>query len=262
MRSISIVVAVNDESVLRACLLASPAISEVNDVILKRGFRSAGLAYNEGLAEIRTELAVFVHQDVYLPEGWWDCLERQVGQLAAINPNWGVCGVFGITTTGEEVGHTYSTGLGGVLGCSSAQPRVVRALDEMLLVVRRLSGLHFDHRLPGFHLYGTDICLEAERHGIKCYALSAFCIHNSNSIVALPVAYWRAYAFMRRKWRHRLPVRTPCMTLSRSPWPALRYLLATLPASWKDRYHIRKRCQDPATLYSNLIRAGRHEEHR
>ena len=51
-------------------------------------------------------------------------------------------------------------------------PPQVATLDELLLIVRRDSGLRFDPEL-GFHLYGADICLQASEQGLAVVALAA-----------------------------------------------------------------------------------------
>ncbi len=249
---VSLVVAVNDEGMLRSSLLASPDIAAVEQVILKRGARSAAQTYTEGLAESRGEYVVFVHQDVFLPRGWLECLQRQIDRLTGTDPNWGVCGAYGVTSTGEGAGHIYSTGLGTILGGASLEARLVDTLDELLLVLRRRGGLRFDERLPGFHLYGSDICLEARTRGMNAYALAAFCIHNSRGIRFLPQGYWKAYCYMRRKWWNRLPVETPCLRLSRSPLPALRYVLWRVPSLLISRGRVGKPSMSPAALHEQL----------
>jgi hypothetical protein len=40
--------------------------------------------------------------------------------------------------------------------------------------------------LPHYHLYGTDICMAAREKGMMSYAIPAFCIHNTNQLLALP----------------------------------------------------------------------------
>ena len=50
-------------------------------------------------------------------------------------------------------------------------PAQVATLDELLLIVKRDSGLRFDPEL-GFHLYGADICLQAIEQGLAVVALA------------------------------------------------------------------------------------------
>ena len=87
-------------------------------------------------------------------------------------------------------------------------PARVATFDELLLIVKRDSGLRFDPDL-GFHLYGADICLQASEQGLAVVALAAHCRHNWRS-VGLPEAFFASAQVFARKWRHRLPVATPC----------------------------------------------------
>src|SRR5579863_529809 len=95
-RRASLIVAVNDDRVLESTLLASPAVNERFQIVVKRGFPSAASAYNAGLNEAEEEILVFVHQDVFLPLGWFVDLDRALARLERVDPNWGVLGVFGV----------------------------------------------------------------------------------------------------------------------------------------------------------------------
>lgn len=248
----SVVVACNDRATLRSSLLRSPELEGAKQVVVKEGYASAGLAYNAGLEDASSELLVFVHQDVYLPAGWFKAMDAAIEVLGSQDPNWGVLGVFGITKAGPAAGYLYSTGLQGFVGRAFAQPTEVESLDEVALVLRRESGLRFDGNLPGFHLYGADICLEAERRGMASYAVPAFCIHNSNGIAVLPRAYLRAFLYMRRKWRKRLPVRTSCCVITTWGVPLLKNYLASIWSHVLRRRRVGKRCENTEALYGFL----------
>lgn len=140
-------------------------------------------------------------------------------------PKWGVAGAYGVTTYGKGAGYVYSIGLRRLVGEPFTEPIQVRSLDEMLLVLRRSVDLRFDERLPGFHLYGTDICLEAEVRGMRNYALLCFALDNSSGIKWLPLSFWRAYMYLRRKWKDRLPVVTPCTKITTGCTPIINYIL-------------------------------------
>jgi hypothetical protein len=248
----SLIVAVKDKVVLKNTLLRSPAIDSRCQVITKLDYSSAAKAYNDGTSEANNETLVFVHTDVYLPEGWLNALARSLNILARIDPHWGVLGVCGISKTGDMAGHVYSTGSRTMFGEPFEGLVEAISLDELLLVTRRSASLRFDEHLPGFHLYGTDICQEASRRGMKSYIMSAFCIHNSNGVRSLPFSFWRAYFYLRRKWWSELPVRTCCTELTKGYWLFIRSL----------RTHIRQlilptkvgtRCSDPEKLYRDLL---------
>ncbi len=250
----TLVAAVNNKRVLEDTLLRSPDVASCPHILLQQGFSSAGAAYNNALAKTTTDIAVFAHQDVYLPEGWKSRLDRVLNQLTLTHPTWGVLGVFGITSgvEPEPFGHCYSTGLRRVLGRPFDQPREAQTLDELLLIVRVSAGLWFDESLPGFHLYGADICLQARQAGFASYIIPAFCIHNSNGVRYLGQDYWRSYWYMRRKWWATLPVNTCCSLVSRSIVPFMTQTLSDLRRRVLGKSRVGSRCDDVEQLYRSL----------
>jgi hypothetical protein len=248
----SVIVASNSETVLRSCLLASPDLNNQVEISIQRDPDSAALAYNRGVRSTLADVMIFAHQDVYLPAGWLRNLELALDRIRSLDPNWGVLGLLGVNSQGQPLGHLYSTGLGKVLGANFKIPAPVETLDEVVLILRRSAGLWFDEGLPGFHLYGTDICLQARALGLESYAISAFAIHNSNGIKMLPLAYWKCWLRLRRKWSSRLPIVTPCMPITRWGGVALRYLIWR--AAWLARspYSVGRRVANPASIWEQL----------
>lgn len=253
----SVVSAVNNDQVLKSCLLSSPDVSLATEVLLQRGYASAALAYNEALDRASTDVVVFAHQDVYLPEGWLAKLQQALEWLSDHDPNWAVAGVWGVNRAGGRAGNVYCTGLGCALGKSGELPVAVRTLDELLLIVRKSSGVRFDGRLQGYHFYGTDLCLEAERQQKTCYALSVFCVHNTNGYGMLPWQFWKTYLWMRRKWKSRLPILTPCTEITAGGLPMLKWNLIQGINILLGRHHPGKRVADPVQLHRELLSASR-----
>ncbi len=253
----SLVVASNDDTVLSRTLLTSPAISEKCQLIIKKEFRSAGEAYNLGIQEAGNDIVVFAHQDVYLPEVWISELACALDHLAERDPQWGVLGVFGVARGSERrVGYCYSTGLKRVLGHPFVTPIPAESLDELVLVVRKSSGLRYDERLPGFHLYGADICLQARKQGLNTYIIPAFCIHNSIGVRYLSRAFWRSYRYMQKKWKAELPVVTCCTTITRWGWPALHHILSRTRDHITLSVDVGTRSHNPGALYEGLQVTG------
>src|SRR5205823_3822561 len=124
---ITFVVAVNDRDILASNLLASPCFRQPHtyELLLQEGFTSATAAYNDGLRRSSNDLVIFVHQDVFLPEGWIAELDRALQYLQQTNPNWGVLGCWGTTRNGEYYGHIYSSGW-GMLGANFNYPKPVQ----------------------------------------------------------------------------------------------------------------------------------------
>ena len=251
----TIISAVNDDAVLKSCLLDSPGIKSASEVILQRGHSSAPMAYNEAIKKAKTDLLVFVHQDMYFPDGWIESVKRAIEMLETTDPNWGVLGVWGAVDSNRRVGYLCWTGdLGWEKPFDGAKEVV--SLDEVVLIFRKSSGLVFDERLPGWHLYGADICAEARLRGHKSYAISAFCIHNTNIGGLLPLQFWECYFFMRRKWRDRLPIDTPCTRISAWCWPIIRWHLVFARNFLAGRQQTLLRVANPAEIYHRLQARG------
>jgi hypothetical protein len=220
----SFVACVSNCSVLKRNLLASPCLGpgSRHEVILVKKCPSAAAGLNFGIEKGEGEWVVCVHQDVYLPTGWDRCLAQQHREAEGRFGQIGVAGAYGV---GEvELPRSQRLPLGAkrvgwvvdrkrVLRDGPELPARVATLDELLLVVRRDTTMRFDPEL-GFHLYGADICMQARERGLAVVALEALCHHNSAS-VGLPDAFFASAEVFARKWRHRLPVATPCAIIDR-----------------------------------------------
>jgi hypothetical protein len=216
--TITLVAAVNDEAVLERNLLASPlASSEGVEVILQRGAPSAAKAYNDAIERARHDVVVLAHQDVYIPVGWELRLDEQIARIGS--DAWGVLGVFGVAEGGRHMGRVWCSGNAREFDYRVARPTPAVSFDELLLVVRRSSGLRFDERLPSFHMYGTDIAQRARAAGLGSYIIDAPVIHNSLPVRSLGGGYARAYRAMQRIHADRLPIPTCIVPLTRWGMP-------------------------------------------
>jgi hypothetical protein len=218
--SVTFVVPTNNRTVLERNFLASPFLSAIDNLqlLVQEDYDSAAKAYNDAIDRSTNNLIIFVHQDVFLPGPWLSQLERALVYLEETDPQWGVLGCFGATRTGQYIGHVFTTGQ-GVVGKPFEVPTPVQTLDEIVLVLRKSSGLRFDERLRGFHFYGTDICMTAAKQGRKCYAIPAFCIHNTQQPLILPEQFYACYKQVKRIWKDYLPIETSCIRISRFDVP-------------------------------------------
>ncbi len=210
------VVAANSRDVLEQNLLASPCLQSGSrqQILIQKNYSSAAIAYNGALQNAVNNLVVFLHQDLFLPNSWLAQLEDSLSRLEEKDPNWGVAGCWGARADGKLCGYIYSSGL-DVLGEEFEQPIPVQTLDEIVLIVKKDSGLRFDDSLPHFHFYGADICMKAAARGRRCYAVSAFCIHNTHQLLTLPKEFYTCYRHVKTSWKERLPIQTSCIKISR-----------------------------------------------
>jgi Glycosyltransferase like family len=215
-KSITFVVAVNNKHVFESNFLASPCLSGAHShqIIVQEGFSSAATAYNDAIDRSTNDLIVFAHQDMIFPEFWLADLQRALDSLQQTDPQWGVLGCYGETLYDHGRGYIYSGGL-GIMGKPTDHPEPVQTLDEIVLILRKSSGLRFDGDLPHFHFYGADICMAAAARGMKSYAISAFCIHNTQQNLVLPKEFYESYRHVKHRWKNSLPIRTTCVTITK-----------------------------------------------
>lgn len=206
----------NSDAILSSNLAASPILAGGIHLHVERGAPTAAIAYNRALAATDAEIVVFAHHDVYLPKGWDALLLARLAELASHDPNWALAGAYGVAPDYRQFGPVWTSSLGQIIGRVPMQPEPVQSFDEMLIVLRRSSGLHFDPDQPGWHMYGTDIVCAARAAGKGAYAIGLPCIHNDRFHGALGADFTESYRWMQRKWPTFLPIQTPVTKISRS----------------------------------------------
>lgn len=218
--TLTIIAAVNDDKILGANLLRSPIFDKTDAAFVRaEGFPGVGQAYNYGIRQSSSEVLIFVHQDVYLPARWYQRLQEGISAVEKIDPNWAVLGVIGSDRAGCIKGSSWSTGLSKVVGVPITEAVPAISLDEIVLVIKKDSRLIFDETLPGWHLYGTDIVQTAIQQGYGAFIIDAPVIHNSLPILKFDAGFINTYRYLQKKWFHRLPIKTPCVTITRYGWP-------------------------------------------
>ena len=241
-----VIAAVNSPTILSACLARSPDIANGKwSLITFNDCKSASIAYNAGLSSCDSPIVVFAHQDVYLPSGWFERVDAEISIVERSDPNWAVLGVFGLTHSKKVVGRVWSTGLMRELDFASERPEVAASIDELVIILRRASGIAFDANLPGFHLYGTDIVTSAYRRGNRSYVINAPVVHNSKPVKSLRGSYERAYDSIRMKYRDMLPIETLICQIGRFKWSLRR-------AQWRSWRRSRSPVLDTVTDASLL----------
>lgn len=210
---VCIVVASNDEASLQRNLMASDMIRGGVPVHVERGAPSAAIAYNRGLDATDAPYVIFAHQDVYFPPGWPAHFARALAALGAADPDWALVAPFGMAQDGTHRGDVWSTSQSGRVGTPAPMPVPAQSFDELVIVLRRDSGLRFDEALPLYHLYGTDIVQIARAAGRGAWVADLPVVHNDSFHARLGPDFTAGYHYVRRKWRHALPLRTPVVKI-------------------------------------------------
>jgi hypothetical protein len=139
---------------------------------------------------------VLVHQDVRCDQGHGIADLR--GALAALterDSNWAVAGNAGGTTELRVV-RNVSDPWGTTW--TDALPAQVVSLDEDILILRTEADPTCSTGLAGFHLYGTDVCLNARTSGRTSYVIDFRLTHLSGGSAA--AGYRAAEARLSAVW--------------------------------------------------------------
>ncbi len=225
---LSFVSCANQLSVLGQRLLASPCLGPGGQALAVHfNLTSAAQGFNDAMAAALCGCAdnswlVWVHQDVYLPEGWDETFCAALAQAQVLFPQLAVAGVYGLTGSGDaarRAGHVLDRGQ--MLREPMPLPCLVDSLDELLFAVRVDAGLRLDPAL-GFDFYATDLVLQAQAAGWQCAVLDACCEHWSDTPASGAIAprvvqrIKGSAAVFERKWAQHLPISTPCFNIAKA----------------------------------------------
>ena len=176
-------------------------------------------------AESKGRFLIVCHQDVRIDRGaGYDELVQRLNELTEIDPNWVVAGNYGITPSGRGTGKVNDPN-----GTSRPGPfpQKVVSLDECFMVIRPNIPVSCTPGLYGFHLYGTDLCLNAYFSGRTCYVIDFLLTHLSGGNSSSE-EFKTATANFTSSWNEHFAVAmigTPNSEFRLSKWKSIRYLL-------------------------------------
>ncbi len=162
------------------------------------------------LTDSTASYLIFCHQDIRLGEN--ETPQRLLALLRELDeadPAWMVAGNAGFDSAGEPILHLDS--VGGNPRCASL-PRRTFSLDENFLILKAGSGLKPSAELSGFHLYGTDLCLNAYQMRGAAYVVD-FVVTHLGPGRPLSEDYRQSLRAFEACWRKQLTaglIRTTC----------------------------------------------------
>ncbi len=133
----------------------------------------AGL--NRMIAQSETPFIILCHQDLTLITAGFETLVARLAELEVLDPDWAVAGNAGATGKGRYAMHI--TSRDGRVTKLGVLPAKVESLDENFIILKRAACLGFSKDLNGFHLYGTDIVIQARLRGYASYVID-FHLHH------------------------------------------------------------------------------------
>jgi hypothetical protein len=225
-------VSASDEPIFSVCTLVTDPdqYAQMKASFIEHGFTAAQAEFLEidnsrgnqfdayrGLGklldEARGRYVVLCHQDLLLLDDGAEQLRKQLELLDEGDPKWAIAGNSGITPDNRHVLH-----ISDPHGDDQRQgplPARAQSLDENFLIVRRASRIRPSAELSGFHLYATDLCLQAARAGLSAWVIDFHLCHLSGGNMS--TGFFREEEKFEQHWSEVLPralvVRTTCTEL-------------------------------------------------
>lgn len=211
----SVVVPTTREQQLRLNVERSPGLREVDaQIIACRDCANPAEALAAGAAHAESDWLLFCHQDVYFASGFGQRLNELLRAVPVEQRRSSLIGFAGMAVNAARDGYAPA---GFVIDRLSrfdqCESNEAVSIDEMAIVVARDSLHRIDPQL-GWHLWATDLCLEAITHH-KTFAriVRMPLFHNSLNDFVLPPAFHVAAAWLADKHAGFGAINTLCGTI-------------------------------------------------
>jgi len=226
-KRITVVVALTDKNLLSDYVLSSPGLKELDvQIITIKGAASAAEAFYQGISKTDCPWIIYCHQDVYFPEGSGHEIERILSKVEKSEETKTVIGFFGITgdLNSENVAAIgkVTSGLLGTVDRSQNTSKSIIAMDELAVVMYRDCKYKIDPKL-GWHLWATDLCLQAALEGVhlrvESLLLEHYSAHDYVGNGGCPPEYWNSEKVLADKYLQLDIIRSVCSTYIRRQAP-------------------------------------------
>lgn len=199
----------------------------------KNQYQSAAQALNMGAKQATGEYLVFVHQDVNIDDDFLVNLKKYFSDNE--NSILGVAGVKsdGIVLTNITQGPNHiEAGTHKIKEITD-----VLTLDEVLIAIKREDFLtvQFDEKVCiHWHLYGVELCLNAQSQGMQCKVIPEHIYHLSSG--TLSESYAHSLQAIIKKHRKDYPIIATTCSMTKTDWyRSRRYIKGLL----RDHGHIK-----------------------
>ena len=217
----SVIVPVNRPLELELNIARSPGLREVGaQIITVEGATSSADAFERGAALAQHDWRLFVHQDEYFPTGSGLMLAEQLGAMACDGRAAAPVGFAGLEAAADlRAGLRYA---GQVIDRTQhfdhPDSTAGVSVDEFAVALHKSTPVALDPML-GWHLWGTDLCLQAlALGGAPCaQILRVPLFHNSTTGYSLPVEYHTSAGLLLEKYSLFDTIPTLCGALQRTP---------------------------------------------
>lgn len=132
---------------------------------------------NKALRTVQGKYLIFCHQDILFKFDTRAILEQRIAALEALDAHWAVAGNAGKNKFGQVKIRISDANYSDLK--QGPFPSEVMTLDENFLIINRQENTACSPVLSGFHIYGTDLCQNANALGLKNYVIDFHLYHKS-----------------------------------------------------------------------------------
>ncbi len=131
---------------------------------------------NHALNISNAEYVIFCHQDIIFKYDNYEKLIYCINELNNLDKNWAIAGNAGA----NEIGDVYIKIIDPNGSHSQGPlPQKVKCVDENFIIINMKKNVACSSNLKGFHLYGLDLCQNADTLGLNSYVIDFLLEHKS-----------------------------------------------------------------------------------
>jgi hypothetical protein len=133
---------------------------------------------NKLLTMAQGQYVILCHQDIIVHDDeqkLWDC----INVISKKDEHWAILGNAGGMSFMKSVVHYINQDKIVDITPNIDFPVRVECLDENFIVVKKSANIGFSHDMNGYHWYGADLCINADRLGYHSYVIPFLIWHKS-----------------------------------------------------------------------------------
>ncbi|WP_087621044.1 hypothetical protein [Acinetobacter populi] len=132
--------------------------------------------FNFAIKNTDAEYLIFCHQDIIFKYDDFKKLEVCLNELEDLDPLWVLAGNAGANEFGDVFIKIIDP---NGFHDQGPLPQKVKCLDENFIIINMKRNISCSYNLSGFHLYGLDICQNADYLGLNSYVINFLIEHKS-----------------------------------------------------------------------------------
>lgn len=212
--SLSVIVPVNNEVQFQLNTNNSPGLEEIDaEVIHVLNAPNAAVAFSSGLAQASNEWIMFCHQDVYVPKDSGHILAELLEKIPVERRKDVLIGFAGLCRD-KKTKALLPAGLvtDRLKNFDHSAQHPVVSLDEFAVIMHKDTVHRLDPQF-GWHLWATDLCLQAENRETTFVGIARIPIfHNSLNDHVLSDSFYESENVLKAKYPDHRDLGTLCRT--------------------------------------------------